>query len=104
MSMYVAEHLVGVAVREGDRRAGEGDERGVGQRVPEVAGVAVEVVVVAAVGLVDDHDDVAPVGEQRVVEAGLALLVGEAELLQRREVDAACRRGWSAPRAAARGW
>ena len=38
------------------------------QGVAEVAGVAVEVVVVAAVRLVDDHDDVAPVGQQRVVE------------------------------------
>ena len=54
-----------------------------------VPGVAVEVVVVAAVGLVDDHDDVAPVGQQRVVAPGLALGSGAAELLQRREVDAA---------------
>ena len=71
MSMYVAEHLAGVAVGERDRRAGERDERGVRQGVPEVAGVAVEVVVVAAVRLVDDHDDVAPVGQQRVLEPGL---------------------------------
>ena len=89
MSMYVAEHLPGVAVGEGDRRAGERDERRVRQGVAEVAGVAVEVVVVAAVGLVDDDDDVAPVGQQRVVGAGVALVLGAAELLQRGEVDAA---------------
>ena len=72
----LAEHLLRVAVGEGDRRAGEGDERGVGQGVADVAGEAVEVVVVAAVRLVDDHDDVAPVGEQRVVEPGVALGLG----------------------------
>ena len=80
----------GVAVLERDRRASEGDERGVGQRVADVAGVAVEVVVMAAVRLVDDHDDVPPVGEQRVVDARRRVSpFGEAELLQRREVDAA---------------
>ena len=44
-----------------DRRAGERDERGMRQRVPQVPGVAVEVVVVGAVRLVNDHDDVPPV-------------------------------------------
>ena len=47
-------------------------KRRVRQGVAEVPGVAVEVVVVAAVRLVDDHDDVAPVGQQRVVGAGVA--------------------------------
>src|SRR5207249_2617050 len=64
-----AEHLASVAVRERDRRASEGNEYGIGQRVPDVAGVAVEIVIVAAVRLVDNDDDVAAVGEQRVVEA-----------------------------------
>ena len=72
----VAEHVPGVAVGERDRRAGEGDERGVRQGVSQVAGVAVEVVVVAAVRLVDDDDDVAPVRQQRVLDAGLALRLG----------------------------
>jgi hypothetical protein len=53
------------------------------------AGVAVEVVVVAAVRLVDDHDDVASVGEQRVIRTRLAFPGGETELLQGGEVDAA---------------
>lgn len=73
--------------REGG--AGEGDEGSLGERIPDVTGEAVEVVVVAAVSLVDDHDDVTAIGKQRVVEAGLAFLAGEAELLQRREVDPA---------------
>ena len=84
----------GVALGGRDRRAGEGDEGRVGQSVADVAGEAVEVVVVAAVGLVDDHDDVPAIGEEWVVEAGLALLVGQPELLQCREVDAAGRLGW----------
>ena len=46
-----------------DRRAGEADERGVRQGVPQVAGEAVDEVVLAAVGLVGDDDDVPPVGE-----------------------------------------
>jgi hypothetical protein len=54
-----------------------------------VPGVAVEVVVVAAVGLVDDDDDVAPVGEQRVIQPRLPLPLGEPELLEGGEVDAA---------------
>ena len=50
-----------------DGRAGEADERGVGQGVAHVAGEAVYEVVLAAVGLVGDDDDVAPVGEERVL-------------------------------------
>ena len=72
-----------------DRGAGERDERGVRQRVAQVAGVSVEVVVVGAVGLVDDDDDVAAVGKPGVGPAVLALFLGAAELLQRREDDAA---------------
>ena len=64
---------------------GEPDERGVGQRVPHVAGVAVDEIVLAAVRLVGDHHDVAPVGEQRMP---VALLLGE-ELLDGREHHAA---------------
>ena len=71
----VAEDLVGVAVVERDRGAGERDERGVRQGVAQVPGVAVEVVVVAAVRLVDDHDDVAAVRQQRVLGAGLLLVL-----------------------------
>ena len=54
-----------------------------------MAGVAVEVVVVAAVGFVDDHHDVAALGQQRVLAARLAFLQGAAELLQRGEEDPA---------------
>ena len=68
-----------------DRRAGEADERGVRQRVAQVAGEAVDEVVLAAVRLVGDDDDVRAVAEQRV---RLAALVGH-ELLDRREDDAA---------------
>ena len=70
----VAEDGLGVAVGEGDRRAGEGDQGRVRQGVAEVAGVAVEVVVVAAVRLVDDDDDVASVRQQRMVGTGLAFV------------------------------
>jgi hypothetical protein len=84
-----AEDLPGVGVGLGERCAGERDEGGVRQGVAQVAGVAVEAVVVAAVRLVDDDQDVAPVGEQRVVRARLLLLLGTAELLQRGEDDAA---------------
>ena len=55
----------GTRVRVGllDGRAGEPDERGIRQRVAHVAGEAVDEVVLAAVGLVRDHHDVAPVGQ-----------------------------------------
>ena len=51
------------------------------------AGVAVQVVVVAAVRLVHDDDDVAAIGEERMLLPFGALHVGEVELLQRGEVD-----------------
>ena len=81
----VAEHRPRVGVLELNRRAGEADERGVGQRVPHVAGIAVDEVVLAAVRLVGDHDDVpAP----RQLGHAVALFLGK-ELLDRREHDAA---------------
>ena len=56
----VAEDGAGVGVLEFDRRAGEADKGGVGQRVAHVAGETVDEVVLAAVGLVGDNHDVAP--------------------------------------------
>ncbi len=55
----VAEDGAGVLVGQLDRRAGEADERGVRQRVAQVPGEAVDEVVLAAVRLVGDDDDVA---------------------------------------------
>ena len=60
-----------------------------GECVAQVPGVAVEAVVVAAVCLVDDDQDVAAVGEERVISAGFLLCLGTAELLERGEDDAA---------------
>ena len=80
----VAEDGARVAVGQLDRRAGEADERGVGQRVAHVAREAVDEVVLAAVRLVGDDDDVAPVAEQRVLLARLGQ-----ELLDRGEDHAA---------------
>ena len=74
-----------VRVLQLDGRAREADEGGVRQGVAHVAGEAVDELVLAAVGLVGDDDDVAPVREQRVA---VAPLVGE-ELLDGREHDAA---------------
>ena len=56
----VAEHGPGVGVLKLDGRPREADERGVGQRVPHVAGVPVDEVVLAAVRLVGDDHDVPP--------------------------------------------
>ena len=81
----VAEHGARVGVGLLDRRAGEADERGVGQRVAHVPREAVDEVVLAAVRLVGDDDDVAPVREHRMP---VASLLGE-ELLDGREHHAA---------------
>ena len=70
----VAEHGLRVGVVALDRRAGEADERGIGQGVPHVACKAVDEVVLAAVRLVGDHHDVAAVGELRMP---VALLLRE---------------------------
>ncbi len=67
----VAEHGAGAGVGELDGRPGEADERRVGQRVPHVAGVAVDEVVLAAVRLVGDHHDVAAARQQRMPVARL---------------------------------
>ena len=81
----LAEHGPRVGVFKLDGRSGEADERGVGQRVAHVAGEAVDKVVLAAVGLVSDDHDVAPVRQGRV---GVALLLG-VELLDGGEHHAA---------------
>ena len=81
----VAEHRARVGVGLLDRRAGEADERRVRQRVAHVPREAVDEVVLAAVRLVGDDDDVAPLREHRVP---VAFLLGE-ELLDRGEHHAA---------------
>ena len=77
----VAEDGARIRVAQLDWRAGEADERGVRQRVAHVAREAVDEVVLAAVRLVGDNDDVAPPGERGV---RVTLLLG-VELLDRRE-------------------
>ena len=77
----VAEDRARVRVPQLDRRAREADERGVWQRIAHVPRVAVDEVVLAAVRLVGDDDDVAPRGERAV---RVALFLG-VELLDRRE-------------------
>ena len=81
----VAEHGARVGVLLFDGRSREADERGVGQRVAHVAGEAVDEVVLAAVGLVGDDHDVAPIRQGGV---GVALLLG-VELLDGGEHHAA---------------
>ena len=56
----VAKDGPGVGVFQFYGGAGEADEGGVGQGVTHVAGEAVDEVVLAAVGLVGDDHDVAP--------------------------------------------
>ena len=73
----IAEDLLRPFLAGHQRRAGEADERSVRQGVPHVQR---EDVVLAAVRLVGDDDDVRPVGELRV-----RLAVLGAELLDQRE-------------------
>ncbi len=62
----VAEQLEGVAVPVGDRRAGQAEELGVGQRG---AHIVAQPALLGAVGLVDQHDDVgAPIEQPRALE------------------------------------
>ena len=81
----IPEHGAGVGVLKLDRRAGEADERGVGQRIAHMARIAVEEVVLAAMRLVGDDDDVTAAGEHRVA---IPLLLRE-EFLDGGEDDAA---------------
>ena len=81
----IAEHRARVGVLQLDRRAGETDERGIGERIAHVAGVAIDEVVLAAVRLIGDHHDVpAP----RQLGMPVALLFRK-ELLDRGEHHAA---------------
>ena len=93
----VAEHRAGVGVLQFDGRAGEADERGVRERVAHVAGEAVDEVVLAAVRLVGDDDDVPAHRKQRMP---VALLFGE-ELLDRGEHDTARLDGQPGPQVGA---
>ena len=81
----VAEDRARVRVAQLDGRAREADERGVRQRVAHVPREAVDEVVLAAVRLVGDDDDVAPL-RQRGVRVAPVLRV---ELLDRGEHHAA---------------
>ena len=58
----VAEDGAGIGVLELDGSAGEANERGAGQGVAHVAGVPVDEIVLAAVGLVGDDNDVTAFG------------------------------------------
>ena len=81
----VAENRAGVGVLKLDGRSGETDERGVRQRIAHVARIAVDEIVLAAMRLVGDDDDVAPLRQQGV---HVTPLFGE-ELLNCREHNAA---------------
>ena len=76
----IAEPLVGLAVAPKQRGAGEGEVLGIGQSGPHVLGQGL---VLGAVGLVDDHDDVVAVGEQRIF-----LTLGPAEFLDQGKDEA----------------
>ena len=71
----IAEHRARVGVLQLDRRAGEADERGIGERIAHVAGVAVDEVVLAPVRLVGDHHDVPALATTR--DAGRPFLSGK---------------------------
>ena len=77
----IAKDRPGIGVFELHRSARETDEGGIGQGIAHVARVAVYEMLLAAVRLIGDHDDVPPIRESRMA---IALLLRE-ELLQRRE-------------------
>ena len=84
----IAKHCPRVGVGLFNRRAGEADEGGVRQRVAHVPGEAVNEIVLAAVRLVGNDDDVAPVGKQRM----FAAFVFREKFLNGREHHAAATR------------
>ena len=61
----VAEHGPRVGVPKLYRCTRESNERGVGQRVSHVSGEPVDEVVLAAVGFIGDHHDIAPIRQLR---------------------------------------
>ena len=62
----VTENSSGVSVGELDGSSGEANERSVGQGVAHMSGETVHEVVLAAMGFIGDHDDVAPIRQQRM--------------------------------------
>ena len=60
----VSEDGAGVGILKFNGCPREADEGGVGQRIPHVSGESIDEVVLAAVCLVGDHDDVAAGGQQ----------------------------------------
>lgn len=81
-SIYPGRMVPPVPVVERDGRACERDQRRMRQGVPQVPGVTVKVVIVGPVCLIHHHDDVAAVGQQRVLGAGVLFCLAAAELLQ----------------------
>ena len=64
----VAEDLHRVGAAEADRGAGEAEAQGARQRLGQVASVAGGEAVLAAVGLVGDHDQVAAARQHRMLD------------------------------------
>ena len=69
LGSQIAEHGLRVLVAAFNRRAGEADERRLGQRIADMFGETVNEIVLAAVRFVSDDHDVAPVGKQRMLPA-----------------------------------
>ncbi len=90
----VTEHRAGVLVFTGNGRTGKTDERGIGQGIAHVLGIAELVFtglliqhrlqpVLAAVGLVGDHHDIVPLAQH-----GMTAFIGkQGELLHRGKDD-----------------
>ena len=57
LGSQIAEHGLRVLVAAFNRRAGEADERRLGQRIPDMLGKTVNEIVLAAVRFVGDDDD-----------------------------------------------
>ena len=73
----VTEYGAGIGVPKLDRRSGESNKGSIGQGIAHVASIAVDKVVLAAMGFVSNDHDVTALGKRRV---GIALLLGK-ELL-----------------------
>ena len=65
----IAEHGLCVFVAAFNRRAGETDERRLGQRIAHVLGKAVNEIVLSAVRFVGNNNNIAPVRKQQMLPA-----------------------------------
>src|SRR5699024_3718274 len=76
-----------IAVLKRNRRTGERNEGGIREGITQMACITIKIVVVAAVSLINDNNNVLAIAEQRMLRARVFFFFAETKFLQGSEID-----------------